>query len=106
MSFDRPAKKRQKLSSTMDRHPLYSLSLPLISIGAVGQLAGGLLHWSYPALGRVLGLTGTGMLIVGLAYRAKDKGRSAAWGATGLLWIVGIVIVGALANHANRTAHN
>jgi hypothetical protein len=90
----------------MDRHPLYSLALPLISIGAVGQLAGWLAHWMYPAIGAILGLAGTAMLVVGLAYRAKDKGRSAAWGATGVLSIVGIVIVSKLANRANCTAHN
>ncbi len=89
-----------------DRHPLYSKSLPLISIAIVVQLAGWLLHWMYPAASANVIVTGTALLIVGLAFRAKDKGRSFAWGLFGLLSVVGVVVVAKLTNHANRTAHN
>ena len=90
----------------MDRHPLYSLSLPFITFGVVAQGAGWLLRWSFPVLGGLISLAGTVMLIVGLAYRARDKGRASAWGLCGVLSIVGVFIVFALANRANRTAHN
>ena len=89
-----------------DRHPLYSASVPLITSGLVAQATGFLLQWSYPAVGGLISLVGTLMLMVGLTYRAKDKGRSGAWGLSGLLSVVGVLIVGVLTNHANRTAHN
>ena len=89
-----------------DRHPLYSLSLPLITIGLVAQGVGWLLRWSFPAVGIVLFALATLMVIVGLAYRAKDKGRSFAWGLCGVLSILGVAIVAMLANRSNRTAHN
>jgi hypothetical protein len=57
-------------------------------------------------VGSLISLVGTLLLMVGLAYRTKDKGRSAAWGLCGLLSIVGVIIVAMLANRANRTAHN
>ena len=90
----------------MDRHPLYSASLPLIATGLVAQGAGGLLRWSFPVVGALLFMLATLLVMVGLTYRAKDKGRSAAWGLCGLLSIVGVIIVATLANRANRTAHN
>ncbi len=90
----------------MDRHPLYSLSLPLVIFGLVAQGAGALLRWSFPAIGGVISFVGTLLLMVGLAYRAKDKGRSLGWGLVGLLSVLGVIIVYALANRANRTAHN
>ncbi len=90
----------------MDRHPLYALSLPLISIGFVAQVAAYLAHWMYPAGSMVLGFAATVAIVVGLAYRAMDKGRSAAWGLTGLVSLVGLVVVSRLTNHRNRTLHN
>lgn len=90
----------------MDRHPFYSLAFPFITIGLVAQGAGFVLRWSFPTVGALISLVGTLMLIVGLTYRAKDKGRAAAWGLCGLLSVVGVIIVYQLANRANRTAHN
>ncbi len=90
----------------MDRHPLYSASLPLMATGLVAQGAGCLLRWSFPGVGGLVSLVGTLLLIVGLAYRAKDKGRSGAWGLCGVFSIVGVIIVAMLGNRANRTAHN
>jgi hypothetical protein len=89
-----------------DRHPFYSASLPLISVALVAQGAGWLLRWSFPAVGSVIAVLATLVLIVGLAFRAKDKGRSLAWGLCGLLSLVGVIIVAMLSNRANRTAHN
>jgi hypothetical protein len=89
-----------------DRHPLYSLSLPLITVGLVAQGAGWLLRWSFPAVGGLISLLATVMVIVGLSYRAMDKGRSPAWGLCGLLSILGVIVVAMLSNLANRTAHN
>ena len=94
------------MTTPKDRHPLYSLSVPLITIGLVAQAAGWLLRWSFPSAGAVIALLATLMLIVGLAYRAKDKGRSFAWGVCGLFSAAGVIVVAALANRANRTAHN
>jgi len=40
-------------------------------------------HWPLFIVGEVL-------FLIGLAYYAKAKGRSPAWGLFGLLWILGI----------------
>ncbi len=90
----------------MDRHPLYALSLPLVSIGVVAQLAGYLVHWMYPTASVVIAVAATVAVVVGLAYRAMDKGRSAAWGLAGVLSVVGLAVVSSLTNHRNRTVHN
>jgi len=90
----------------MDRHPLYALSLPLVSIGFVAQLAAYLAHWMYPTGSIAMACVATVAVVVGLAYRAMDKGRAAAWGLTGVLSIVGLAIVASLTNHRNRTVHN
>jgi hypothetical protein len=94
------------MSTPKDRHPLYSLSIPLITFGLVAQAAGWLLRWSFPNAGAALAVLATVMLIVGLAYRAKDKGRSFGWGVSGLFSIAGVIVVAMLTNRANRTAHN
>lgn len=49
---------------------------------------------------RILMLLGTVMLLLGLAYYAKAKGRHEAWCLFGLLSIIGIILLAALKDHA------
>ncbi len=102
----RTARLRHPRAVPHDRHPLYSLSLPLITLGLVAQAGGWLLRWSFPTAGALVSAVATVMLIVGLAYRAMDKGRSPVWGLCGLFSVIGVIIVGVLTNRTNRTAHN
>jgi len=70
--------------------------------GIVLQIAGNVKMRSEPedALGLVLALVGTVLLIVGLAFYAKAKGRSPAWGLMGLLSIIGLIVLALLKDHA------
>jgi len=68
-------------------------------------ISGIIIQWSYPMLKTVISsplldslplpllIVGTVLLFVGLAYYAKAKGRSPAWGFLGLLSILGILIL-------------
>ncbi|MEO6572291.1 MAG: hypothetical protein ABIP89_00535 [Polyangiaceae bacterium] len=89
-----------------DRHPMYALSLPLLTFGLLAQGSGWLGRWSFPRAGAVLSVVGTLMVIVGIAFRAKDKGHSGAWGILGLLSFVGVIAVSLLPNRHQRTLHN
>lgn len=89
-----------------DRHAMYALSFPLLTFGLLAQGSGWLGRWSFPAAGAVLSVVGTVMVIVGIAFLALDKGRSAAWGILGLTSFVGVIIVAALPSRKNRTLHN
>ena len=44
----------------------------------------------------LVALVGTGLLIAGLAFYAKAKGRSPAWGLMGLLSIIGLIVLACL----------
>lgn len=90
----------------IERHPLYQLSLPLLTFGLLAQGSGWLGRWSFPVAGGILSVAGTVMVVVGIAFRAKDKGHSALWGVLGFLSFVGVIIVSLLPNRANRTLHN
>lgn len=90
----------------IERHPLYNLSLPLLTFGILAQWSGWLGRWSFPVAGAILSVVGTGMVIVGLAFRAKDKGHSGLWGILGFLSFLGVIIVSLLPNRAQRTLHN
>lgn len=48
---------------------------------------------SRAGLGALLVAVGTVMLIVGLCYYAKAKGRNAAWGLLGILSLIGVVVL-------------
>jgi len=48
------------------------------------------------ALYRTVLLVGTVLLIFGLAFYAKAKGRHPAWGLMGLLSLIGIIVLGCL----------
>jgi hypothetical protein len=89
-----------------DRHKMYALSFPLLTFGLLAQGSGWLGRWSFPAAGAVLSVVGTVLVIVGVAFRALDKGRSPAWGILGLLSFVGVIVVAALPNRNTRTLHN
>jgi hypothetical protein len=45
---------------------------------------------------------GTVLLIVGLAYYAKAKGRSAAWCLMGFLSIIGLIVLACLKDRAKE----
>ncbi len=89
-----------------DRHQMYALSLPLLTFGLLAQGSGWLGRWSFPVPGAILSFVGTAMVIVGIAFRALDKGRSPAWGILGLFSFVGVIVVAALPNRNKRTLHN
>lgn len=93
-------------SGVVERHPLYNLSLPLLTFGLLAQGSGWLGRWSFPVAGAILSVVGTVLVVPGIALRAKDKGHSALWGVLGLLSFVGVIIVSLLPNRANRTLHN
>ena len=48
------------------------------------------------ALGLVIGLTGTVLLMVGLSFYARAKGHHPAWCLMGLLSIIGLIVLGLL----------
>lgn len=50
--------------------------------------------------GLLVGLGGTVLFIVGLALYAKAKGRHWAWGFLGLLWLIGLLVLGLLRDRA------
>jgi len=52
-------------------------------------------------LGALLYVVGTGLLIAGLIYFAKAKGRSPAWGALAFLSFIGLVVLVALKDNAS-----
>ena len=47
-------------------------------------------------------LLGTVLLIAGLAFYARAKGRNPAWGLMGLLSLVGLIILALLKDHARQ----
>ena len=48
------------------------------------------------AMNLILVVVGTAMLIAGLAYYAKGKGRTPAWGLMGLFSILGLIVLALL----------
>jgi len=64
------------------------------------------LAWGIPGIvlqiaGNVIGqpivlIVGTVLLMIGLAYYAKAKGRSAAWCLMGFLSIIGLIVLACL----------
>ena len=67
--------------------------------GIILQIAGQLMRDStggITSLGSVISLAGTALLITGLVFYAKAKGRHPAWCLMGLLSIIGIIILALL----------
>lgn len=60
--------------------------------GIVLQIAGNLI--GYP----LVSCLGTALLMVGLAYYAKAKGRTPIWCLLGLLSIFGLIVLACLSN--------
>ncbi len=51
----------------------------------------------------MLVLLGTVLLIIGLVYYAKAKGRHPAWGIMGLLSIIGLIVLALLKDRSTAT---
>ncbi len=79
-----------------------NLSLALGIPGLLMQIAGRFVGNTPQQLllGALVQLVGTVLLIVGLAFYAKAKGRSAAWGLMGLLSIIGLIVLALLKDEA------
>jgi len=75
----------------------------LIQIGGyiAGNVAGASsASQSPPAITRLVVLLGTVLLIIGLAYYAKAKGRHPAWCLMGFLSIIGLIVLACLKDKA------
>jgi hypothetical protein len=81
-------------------------SLALGVSGLVLQIAGNFLPMfitptpGVMQLRRVLLIGGTTLLIVGLLYYARAKGRHPAWGLMGFLSLIGLIVLACLKDHA------
>jgi hypothetical protein len=75
-----------------------NISLAMGVPGLVIQIAGNIMRQqpSHEAIGSLVLLLGSGLLIAGLAYYAVAKGRNPAWGLVGLLSILGIIVLACL----------
>jgi hypothetical protein len=75
-----------------------NISLALGVPGLVIQIVGNVMRVQpeHEAIGALLLLVGSGLLIAGLAYYAVAKGRNPAWGLMGLLSILGIIVLACL----------
>jgi len=76
-----------------------NISLTVGIPGLIIQIAGYLMD-NQP----FLLLAGTVLLIIGLVYYAKAKGRSPAWGFMGLLSIIGMIVLACLKDMAPEPA--
>jgi len=72
----------------IQRHNKTSLAVGLA--GLLIQVVGGIVREP------VLIMLGAGVLIIGLVYYAKAKGRNPAWGLMGLWSIVGYIVLACL----------
>jgi hypothetical protein len=66
--------------------------------GLILQIAGSVMRGQQPdsALGILLTLGGTGLLLVGFAYYAMAKGRSPAWCLVAFLSCIGLIVLALL----------
>jgi hypothetical protein len=81
-----------------------NLSLSLGIPGIILQIAGNVMSRNPEnlTLGALVSLVGTGLLIAGLVYYAKGKGRSPAWGLMGFLSIIGLIVLACLKDYAPK----
>jgi hypothetical protein len=83
-----------------------NVSLALGIPGLLLQIGGN--FWAAPyfggqlAVGRSVMALGTLLLIAGLAFYAKAKGRHPAWGLLGLLSFIGLILLACLSDHAKE----
>ena len=78
-----------------------NLSLALGAPGIILQIAGRFMM-EFPereGMGIAIGLLGTALLLVGLAFYAKAKGRHPAWCLMAFLSIVGLFVLACLKDH-------
>ena len=66
--------------------------------GVILNIGGGLLSicWSHPfleILGYFMVVTGIGLMMAGLAFYSRSKGRHPAWCILGLLSILGLLVI-------------
>ena len=76
-----------------------NLSLALGIPGIVLQIAGNVMvqrNPQEPFLPLLVALSGTVLLIAGLVYYAKAKGRNPAWGLMGFLSCLGLIVLACL----------
>ena len=79
------------------------LSLLLGVPGLILQIAGRFLQNAegfITPMGWIISLAGTVLLLVGLAYYAKSKGRHPAWCLFALLSIIGLIVLALLKDKA------
>ena len=74
-----------------------NISLALGIPGIVAQIAGHLMRQP------LVLIVGTVLLMVGLAYYAKAKGRSPAWCLMGFLSIIGLLVLASLKDLGEET---
>jgi RsiW-degrading membrane proteinase PrsW (M82 family) len=79
-----------------------NISLALGAPGIILQIVGQILRESpqYQDVGRLLLVLGTGLLLVGLAFYAKAKGRHPAWRLMAFLSLIGLIVLASLKDHA------
>ncbi|HEV2972930.1 MAG TPA: hypothetical protein VGY55_23380 [Pirellulales bacterium] len=76
-----------------------SISLLAGVPGIILQIAGQVVmrtNPSHEAIGALVAIAGTALLMLGLAYYALAKGRNPAWCLMGLLSIIGIIVLACL----------
>jgi len=79
-----------------------NISLALGAPGIILQIVGQVTRVSPEHLGlaRVLLIVGTGLLLIGLAYYAKAKGRHPAWCLMAFLSLIGLIVLASLKDRA------
>ena len=79
-----------------------NISLLLGVPGLILQIAGNVMRTNpeNETIGAIALLSGTVLLIGGLAMYAKAKGRSPAWGLMGFLSIIGLIVLAMLQDRA------
>ena len=73
-----------------------NISLAFGVPGLLLQIAGGVMHQP------LIVIPGTVLLMIGLAYYAKAKGRHPAWCLMGFLSIIGLIILALLKDRAKE----
>lgn len=70
--------------------------VPGIVLQIVGALMGRDIIPGGETVGLIVQIAGTILLIVGLSFYARAKGRHPAWGLLGLLSIIGLIVLAVL----------
>ncbi len=70
--------------------------------GLLLQIVGRVLSGSSGAVGTLLMVVGTALLLIGLAYYAKAKGRHPAWCLMAFLSLIGLIVLACLKDLATE----